>query len=215
MRGLVTTAGQQRYIRAMKRLALVTCLMVAPFAACADIYKWVDEDGVTHYSDRPSKQGAERAELERLQIIEGGAVRRQNRDKPSAAAPGDTPQLSIDRPRPEETFRASDGSVPAAVSVRPSLASGQRLLYRVDGRTVGGGSTKRTRVNVTGLDRGSHTLQVVVVAGEREIARSEAVTFHLKPPSAIGPTDQPNAPTAPGGNQVGGTPAAPNIGSNP
>lgn len=42
------------------RIAAVLGLMVVSLAASADVYKWVDAQGRTHYSDRPDSDNAER-----------------------------------------------------------------------------------------------------------------------------------------------------------
>jgi len=42
------------------RIAAVLGLMVVSLAASADVYKWVDAQGRTHYSDRPDSYNAER-----------------------------------------------------------------------------------------------------------------------------------------------------------
>jgi hypothetical protein len=40
----------------MIRIVLLACLLV-PIAAAAQMYKWVDEKGVTHYSETPPPDG--------------------------------------------------------------------------------------------------------------------------------------------------------------
>jgi hypothetical protein len=44
----------------LMRIAAVLGLMVVSLAASADVYKWVDAQGRTHYSDRPDSDNAER-----------------------------------------------------------------------------------------------------------------------------------------------------------
>ena len=43
-----------------QRLVLIVCLVVLalPVAACADIYRWVDANGVMHFSNEPPPAGA-------------------------------------------------------------------------------------------------------------------------------------------------------------
>lgn len=38
-------------------LAVAALLSMAPIAGMAEVYKWVDEDGVTHYSQQPPPEG--------------------------------------------------------------------------------------------------------------------------------------------------------------
>lgn len=44
----------------LMRIAAVLVMTVVSFAASADVYKWVDAQGRTHYSDRPDSDTAER-----------------------------------------------------------------------------------------------------------------------------------------------------------
>jgi hypothetical protein len=39
-------------------LAIVALLSMLPAIGVAEVYKWVDEDGVTHYSQQPPPQGS-------------------------------------------------------------------------------------------------------------------------------------------------------------
>lgn len=41
-------------IRCVCAAAAILCLPLIPQAATDKLYKWVDQDGITHYSDRPS-----------------------------------------------------------------------------------------------------------------------------------------------------------------
>src|SRR5262249_61617017 len=63
----------------MRRLAFTLLLLVCSVALAATVYRWVDEDGVVHYSDQPH------ANAEKLQVHAAQTY------KPSAldtAAPG-------------------------------------------------------------------------------------------------------------------------------
>lgn len=40
-------------------LAIAVLLSIIPVAGAAEVYKWIDEDGVTHYSQQPPPEGAE------------------------------------------------------------------------------------------------------------------------------------------------------------
>ena len=47
----------------LRRLFLLTTLLASGLAA-AQVYKWVDEDGVVHFSDQP-RPGAEEVQIQR------------------------------------------------------------------------------------------------------------------------------------------------------
>jgi hypothetical protein len=50
-------------------LLLLLLLAVTPLAA-GELYKWVDEDGTVHFSDRKPADGAERVDLEPLNVAD-------------------------------------------------------------------------------------------------------------------------------------------------
>lgn len=179
-------------------------LLLLPGLAGAEVYRWVDENGVVHYGDRPSGN-AQPADLPELQRMDGAPSVEtvDEEEEPIPAAEG--PRIRILQPRPDQTFRDARGLVPVAVSLSPKLTSTQRLIYYLDGSPAAG-PTNQTSTRLEGVIRGEHRLSVAVLAGEEELSRSESVTFHMKPPSALSPTgnSKGSAPTAPpSGNSQG------------
>lgn len=62
---------------------LVTVLFVTTFAAsAADVYRWVDDKGGTHYGDNASRAGSHRPTLKSFKTNEPGTT-----DNPSPAGP--------------------------------------------------------------------------------------------------------------------------------
>ncbi|MDT0633588.1 DUF4124 domain-containing protein [Spectribacter hydrogenoxidans] len=201
----------------MKRalIVLVITLIAAPPAG-AEVYRWVDDRGVTHYSDQPVK-GASKPDLPRLQSMQAPAVPAGN---DSGAAIGeDSGGLSLVRPGTDETFRDARGLVPVQVELERELAEGETLQYVLDGEPVAGADGRRTSLQLQGVPRGTHAISAVILRGEEPVARSQAVTFHMKPPSALSPANRQDvdagAPTAPGSTGAAGAPAAPRLGGGP
>ncbi len=92
----------------------------------------------------------------------------------------DFPAVRIVAPKPEATVHDNNGHLAVTVAVSPPLraASGDRLALRLDGKEASGGSGPH--FELTGIDRGSHTLQAqVLTAGGRVIASSPPVIFHM------------------------------------
>jgi len=46
-----------------RRLLLPTILTICTFAATAEVYKWVDENGKVHYSDKPINQDSKQIQI--------------------------------------------------------------------------------------------------------------------------------------------------------
>lgn len=180
-------------------------LLLAPLAAVAagkpEVYKWVDKNGVVHYTDKPPSDGAPPAKLPPLQTYKGGTpppieqfVARP--EAPRKAAPGGDVQLELLAPVNEETFRSGERTIPVAVTVTPALDPSHRLVYLLDGAPRSEPTTE-TSYALTEVDRGTHQVSVMLTSEDgAEISRSSAVTVHMKPPVASStktvPTPTPN-----------------------
>ncbi|WP_084191598.1 thermonuclease family protein [Algiphilus aromaticivorans] len=100
---------------------LLAALMLLPASVCAQLYHWVDERGVPHYSDRPPPGGAER-----IEAISRPAVREA---RVASVIDGDTVVLDDQRrlrligiDAPEMPYRGRPGE-PGAEAARAHLAS--------------------------------------------------------------------------------------------
>ena len=172
------------------------------------VYKWVDKDGVVHYSSQPPVDNAKPAKLPPIQTYKGGTNPSLSKfAKPAAgAAPGarmsgPASNIEVVTPSHDETFRGGERVVPVAVMVTPQLAEGQKLIYLLDG-TPASAPTTDTSFALTGVDRGTHTVSVTLIDERGEtLGTSAGVTFHMKPP--IADQKPPPKPAKPG------TPAKP------
>jgi len=194
--------------------ALLAALLMLPVLAYAadrkpEVYKWVDDKGVVHYTDKPPSENATPAKLPPLQTYKGGTAPDLRRyDKPTQnGKPVGLAQLDVVTPAHDETFHSGERTVPVAVMVTPPLDEDQRLIYLLDG-TPQSTPTSDTSFAFTSVERGSHTASVMLVdlAGN-EIATSTSVTFHVKPPIA-GQADRfkPQPPPQTPGNKTKPTP---------
>ncbi len=206
-------------------LGLMFVPLIWALPVTAEIYKWVDAEGTVHYSDKPVAN-AKPADLPTLQGLDEQKVT-QPVVSPTSKAKTDVnsgPDVAIIRPLPEETFRDGRGLVSAQAAISPALAPDQALVYYLDGSATAVSPTKQTSIQLQGIARGEHQISVAVVAGGREITRSPAVVFYMKPPSVLSPVNQTaprptdqqptGAVTAPPSTRSPGTPAAPRFGTN-
>jgi hypothetical protein len=165
------------------------------------VYKWVDKNGVIHYSGQPPAEGATPAKLPPLQTFKGGTAPDLNKfakPGPGGTAPAGGPvNIELVTPSNEETFRGGERVVPVAVMVTPQIGPGQKLIYLLDGAAASPPTTD-TSFAFADVDRGSHTVSVMLVgpAGE-EIASSGSVTVYVHPPIADQAGQQPQKPTKP------------------
>jgi hypothetical protein len=165
----------------------ILCLALCGTALAADTYRWVDKDGVVHYSDQPNP-GAERIPLTTAPLP--GSVAPQQAPARPAAGPATQPVYAgceISSPNPDQVF-TNTTAVGASVSVLPGLQSGHRITMRLNGQIVQGWPDASQSYQLQDLARGSYTLQALIVDGaNRPVCSSRALMFHVRQPSMLTP----------------------------
>jgi hypothetical protein len=171
----------------LPRASLLAALWLMSVAAMAGttVYKWVDEKGVTHYSDQPNPK-AEKVEVQGAQSYESTSP-----SAPGASTPG-TPQATyaqcaFSQPAPEENFQ-NTSTVTAQLQLEPGLLVGHQVAVSLDGKRLTNQSPSTTTFILTGLERGTHSLSAVVLnSSGRAVCTAPAVTFHVHLPSLKSP----------------------------
>ena len=163
-------------------MRLIAALLLAMTTASAgEVYRWVDDKGVVHYSDGPPNPSAKPVELPKLQTYQPTAPAASTRPEPEAKKV-DVAPISITQPQAGETIRDPDGRVSVSVSSAPGI--GQGYVYLVDGRPVSGAPSPSSTYLLEGLERGEHTIAASLVSSDgQEIARTAPVTIYLMPPT--------------------------------
>lgn len=169
-------------MRTLLAIVLFTLLGAAP-ALAQDVYRWVDENGVVHYSDQP-REGAERVQIATPQSYESQAqARPQGRDPDAPEETDDEFQyesIRITSPEEDGAVWATGGGMTVVVEVQPALRPGDRIGLSLNGEAVPGTPVANTRITVNGLIRGTHTLQASVIAADGQMKIfSTDVTFHV------------------------------------
>ena len=120
----------------MRALVFTLMCMLAAAASAATIYKWVDENGVTHYSDQPHP-GAQKIQVQAVQTYKAPAAQRTAPYALRNAAPAGPVYSScaVTRPTSQEMFQNTQ-TVPASVHVDPGLRAGDRVAVLLDGAPV-------------------------------------------------------------------------------
>jgi hypothetical protein len=159
-------------------------LCASMVAGAATVYKWVDAQGVTHYSDQPHP-GAVKIEIGAAQTYSG--QRPSTPLAPAAAARGDAPYsiCEIYRPSNDEVFLNTD-SVTARVRVQPGVRPGDSAFLALDGRRLP--AVVDSDITVQPVYRGSHSLLLVIEDGQGNVVcQSEPIVFHVRQPSVQAP----------------------------
>lgn len=163
-------------------------LLCAGTAGAEDkVYRYVDDKGVVHYTDKPPTKEAKPVELPKLQTFKGGGTssstaKKKTEEVKIPAMPAFT--LSINSPTPDETLRDAARSVTVSVSILPALVGGYGLNYKLDGQTQNNQPLAQTSYALEGIERGSHEISVDLVDADGKVVTSSSVTVHSKPPVA-------------------------------
>jgi hypothetical protein len=164
---------------------------LVPFAAQAlVVYKWIDAQGVVHFSDQPVP-GAEKVVTssapEHAGILGQTAASPASQAKPKNDKTLSSAKIAIASPAPEQTFTGGE-TVPVALSVDGDLKPSWTIVWTLNGAVVQGQSATATSFTLTDLARGVYTIEATVTDGASgESKAAEAVTFNVLRPSILSP----------------------------
>jgi len=169
-----------------KRTIITLIATLAAGAVLAQAYKWTDEDGIVHYSDRP-QEGAER-----VQLVSDG---RRPRPAPPPVARADTgaageaaaetqafrfsyESLTIGAPLAEETLWNIEGVLQVTLNLQPALQSDHRIRVYFDGTPR---MVPRTSFEIEEVYRGVHNIQAEIIdASGTMMIRSMPNRFYVQ-----------------------------------
>ncbi len=171
--------------------SLCILLMLFCFSANAEIYKWVDKNGNVHFSDSET-DGAQPVELPKGNIYtppETSEVPERVEEKKQIS--GYT-NMAIVQPELNATIRSNIGDVSVSIDLAPGLRPGDSITLYMDGKELLKNKTETT-FDLSGINRGSHTLRAAVIGADgAELISSKSTIFHLHKVSVRKKT---NAPT--------------------
>ena len=182
----------------MQAVLVFLCLALPAVAlGGAEVYRWVDDDGQVHYSDRPSP-GADRVVIEVAPPssspapgVASAQTPSPTDDKPAAAA---YESLTIRSPGQDEVLWNIEGQLDVAVAPQPALQRGHTLQLLLDGQPVAELEPGTTRTRLSDVYRGRHTLVARIQDGSGStLIQSAPVTFQVQQ-SALGANTVVNPP---------------------
>lgn len=168
---------------------IVTLLLVQ--SAFGQVYRWVDEDGVVHYTDRP----VEGAEVVDLPEARGTKFRRPT-PLPSAEAAGTAQQdadqgfsydsFRVTQPSDEETLWNIGATLDVSLSLTPGLREGHEIEVWFDGSVVENRDPRSLSFTVPEVYRGTHNLWARVLDSNGQVlVQSNEITFYVQQTSVI------------------------------
>jgi hypothetical protein len=152
-------------------------------------YRWVDAQGVVHYSDTP-QPGALVIHLPSAQTYRAPPA--PAAQKAAAVTDPASPYQScgIAEPAADASFFAPE-TIPVTVALAPGLRTGDQLAVTVDGQPVDPSSPGGLQYQVPGPDRGAHSVTALVRdADGKVVCHAAPVTFYVQRPSVNSPASQ-------------------------
>lgn len=198
----------------MRTALLVLALLAAPAFASQTVWKWVDDKGVTHYSDRPV-QGAQRVE------ISVGSRADSAPSSPTFGNPSSAPptapvesyrEFEIWKPGNQDSIVNTGGVVEVRMRIDPVLQPGHSLFLYLDNRLVENFPPNALEGPLQEVPRGVHTLRAVIQdrSGKR-IQETASVQFSVRQESIAQPPVGPalrSQPPKPRGQSANKLPSA-------
>jgi len=176
------------------RLILLALGLLLAVHAGAEVWRWVDDDGVVHFSDTP-REGAVEVDVSAASRPTGAQVYRYTRPRSSdePTAPEEATfrydSLSITSPGAEETLWNIDGILNVSIALSPGLQPGHRVRVYFNGEPRLESSTSFT---IDEVWRGVHNLQVEVIDETGKLMiRSRPNRFYVQQNSVITPGAAP------------------------
>jgi len=192
----------------MRTTLLLLALLAGPALASQTVWKWVDESGVTHYSDRPVP-GATKMEIAGGNRADSADSSYSQSSSRSTAQPANSGPLYTDfdfkKPADTETIPNTAGTVDVEIRLNPALQSGHDLYLYMDGRLLENLSSDTTSFSLTDVPRGQHTLQAIIQANGKQLQESPLIRFNVRQESAASPPVGPslNPPPKPTPKRTG------------
>jgi hypothetical protein len=171
---------------AMRTFFLTMALLLAS-SVMAQAYRWVDADGVVHFSDRP-QPGAEEIVLPEANTV--SVPRREPRGRPAPKTDDETPDesssgqpfaytsLEFRSPAAEETLWNIEGVLNVALDLQPGLQPGHqvKVYHNGESQLVSG-----TNFQLQEVWRGEHKLQAEILdSNGKMLIRSRSNRFYVQ-----------------------------------
>ncbi|MCQ4306765.1 DUF4124 domain-containing protein [Pseudomonas stutzeri] len=156
------------------RIALFGLLLILSVPALAQIYKYTDDKGNTVFTNQPPDGVA----ADEVKLPPANTVNIKTPEPPPPLPDdqqGEQQQpyrsLTIGGIPDEQALRANNGTFVVTAQLDPPLRRGHQIRFLLDGIPQAGPSSN-TSLQLSNVDRGTHLLQVEVLAGGQVVQRS-------------------------------------------
>jgi len=170
----------------------LTFALLSGVAMAATVYKWVDAQGVTHFSDQPHPQ-AQEIDVQPKNLVSSSQASASSTGgstgaKPATAAAGTRYRCDLIRPENDEVF-LNTSTISTRLLLEPALQPGDQIAIAIDGKRLDRQPTTGSEFVVNDVERGTHTLLIAVYdrTGKTQLCATPSVTFHVRQPSVQAP----------------------------
>jgi len=148
--------------------------------AFGQVFKWVDSEGHTQFSDRPQQD----AQAIAIDLKDSGPS--ESTDQPASvegALLGPYAAFEVVSPEQNQTLRPAQQDVPVSLIIDPPLLTGHQLNLVMDSVPIAVDRAAATQMSLTEVSWGSHQVFAEIHDSKGDtIARTPPVRFHLRKP---------------------------------
>lgn len=181
-----------------QRILFTLISLACSVAFATTVYKWVDENGVIHYSDQPHPN-AQKLQVEGVQTYSSrsASVREPAESESASTTPNPYKGCAIAQPLEQQNLPNAQ-SVFVRVAADPVPRGGDRVYITMDGQGLNGGQPTGLSFNVTPIDRGSHSVSAQIRSPDGTIlCQTPNVTFYVQQPNLFSPGTSGQPGTSP------------------
>lgn len=172
----------------MQRILFTLMSFACSVALATTVYKWVDDNGVIHYSDQPHPN-AQKLQIQGVQTYSSNAssVRAPAASDSGATTPNPYKGCAIAQPLDQQNLPNAQ-SVFIRVAADPVPRGADRVFITMDGQGLNGGQPTGLSYNVTPIDRGAHSVSAQIRSPDGTIlCQTPNVTFYVQQPNLFSP----------------------------
>ncbi|WP_047045901.1 DUF4124 domain-containing protein [Vibrio mexicanus] len=185
----ISTFASQKALGSLNLGLTLFALFCALPTTAQDVYTWVDEKGVLHFSETPQS-----AKAKLIQMPDNHANAPAPKfDKPQPKAEpktaesklpepqkGDLPlTIDITSPRDDEALRSNAGFINITAKLNRDLQVGERLQLIMNNQRFDAPKNE-PNWQLKNVDRGTHTFSIQSFRDGKLIASSNTITVHLQ-----------------------------------
>ncbi len=182
----------------MQRMLFTLMSLACSVALATTVYKWVDENGVIHYSDQPHPN-AQKLQVQGVQTYSSSsaAVRAPAEGESGSAPPNPYKGCAIAQPLDQQNLPNAQ-SVFIRVAADPVPRGSDHVFITMDGQGLNGGQPTGLSFNVTPIDRGAHSVAAQIRGPDDSVlCQTPTVTFYVQQPNLFSPGTSAQPGTSP------------------